>query len=497
MDRHDQAQWQCPAGEVAVEADTKAAAEWLAGRLSRNGKAISRLIIDTDGGVCSWVSTSETNDTVLRAIIERRFDEGDSAHGSRFPELPGETVLQPLSVPEATKDKGPKAQRQPSRVMVASMPVVPARLLMDHLDRLGIRVHAVEALWQAMAQAWDPSMAATLGPAHADRVIADTQPVVAVILLDPAGRLVWSWSHAGRWLAGGALRVPTRRHDERAIEHASAPASQPMPVISAADIGRLGADWLAWSMQIGCLPARTIIIGEPADDGDALSAPALAAALRRSIPDTAVDFIREPDPVGATLAKLADRDRALDAGLSDLTNRPGRSHRAMYRWSALALLGAAGLLGASAWKIWNTASGYAAQGRQIDNDYVTLVKEQDLPLPTALLDLDRQITALKQSRVDLSSVIQPPRPILAELEALSLVLASDEITLKELSVTAVSVSIKADVADTRTFEELNQAIRSVAGSSIASGSWRTNVVQRGSRVECTFTGTWPEREGGN
>ncbi len=494
MDRHDQATWHCPVDQTpAVESDARAAAEWLADRLSRNGKAISRLIVDVDGGVCSWVTTNDTSDQVLRALIEPRFDEGESTQASRFPGLQGETALQPLHERESVRRPTKKSQSEPQRTPVAALPVVPARLLIDHLDRLGIRVHTVEALWQAIAQAWDPSMSVGLGGENAQRVIAETQPIVAVVVLDPAGRLVWSWSHAGTWLAGGSLRLQTRKPDELPTDSGQATSAQ-RPLVTTADIGRLGADWLAWSVQIGCLPARTIIVGDPAVDPAGLNAQGIAQALLRTIPDAAIDFVRESDPLGATLSKLADRETAQLPGIEELTNRPGRSHRAMYVWSTAALLGAAALLAVGAWKIWSMASDRSQEARNIEGQYLALVKDTNLPLRTALIDLELQLSKLKQSRVDLSSVIQPPRPVLQELEALSFVLASNEITLRELSVTSVSVSIKADVADTRTFEELSQAIRSVAGSSIT--DWRTNLVQRGARVECTFTGTWPPREGG-
>lgn len=483
LDRVDEASWRCAEIEgPATESDARQAAEWLADRLSKNGRALSRLVIDVDGAVCSWVTTSESSPAVLRALVERRFDEEDSGHAGRFQELPGELALQVLGAERGAGQakNGKKAGVEASRVSLASVPVVPARLLIDHLDRLGVRVGTVEALWQACAAAWDP--ASTLGGSGGERVIAESRGVVAVVLIDPVGRLVWSWSSGGDVLAGGSVRVQSRRDEagERAI-------------VAGSDVGRVVTEWLAWSVQLGRAPGRVLIVGEPGDEG--LSAGEIGQGFVRAMPGVSVDFVRDADPIGTTLAKLADRDATGGRGIEELANRPGRSHRAMYRWSAAALLGGAAVLGVGAWRISSLSAGLKSQAAAVSNQYIAMVQEQNLALPTALLDLEQKIGALQRSRVDLSTVIQPPRPVLAELEALSYVLASDEIVLKEISVTSVALSVKVEVPDTPTFEALSQALRSVSGSVIA--DWRPNVQQRGARLECTFTGQWPAREGGS
>lgn len=488
VDRHDEATWHAPMSDSPdLSADARQAAEWLAAKLSSNGRMLSKLVVDSDGGVCSWVSASDTSEPVLRAIIERPFDEEGASSGERFPELPGETALQPL----ITKPGGKKHRAgEADRVPVLALPVVPARSLVDELDRLGVRVGSVEALWQACAEAWDPSARARLGGDRAERVIAEQEPTSAVVLFDPAGRLVWSWSRGGTLIAGGSMRLLTE------LAGASAPdvierGQTRRAVVRQDDIARLGSEWLAWSLQLGVAPSRVIIVGEPSESG--LSAAEVGQALSSTWPDATIDFIREQDPVGATLSRLADSDGPESEGISELTNRPGRAHRAMYRWSAAALLCGAGVLGAAAWRITRATAELKEERSTISQMYADLCAREELAPPTALLDLDRRLQALKSTQRDISKLIEPPRPILEELEALSFVLSSDDLTLRDLSLTSVSVTLKVDVPQTETYESLRQAINSISGSSI---DWRSTPISRNNRIEASFTGTWPSTQGG-
>ncbi|MCL4221336.1 MAG: hypothetical protein KJZ65_08195 [Phycisphaerales bacterium] len=484
---HDEATWQAPGEEAPdVAADARAAAEWLAERLSGNGRSISHLVVDPDGGLCSWVSAADTSEPVLRAVIERPFDSEEEAASGRFPELPGETALQPLI--ERSRGRKGAGDEPGGRVPVLAMPVVPARMLVDELDRMGIKVGAVEALWQACATAWDPS-ASNLGGSHAERVVAEAVPTAATVLLDPSGRLVWSWSRGGRLIAGGAMRILTERASESAPETIERGHTR-LALVRDDDIARLGAEWLAWSLQLGTAPTRILVIGEPSEGG--LSSAQIGRALTDRWPQATIDFVREQDPIGTTLGRLAGRDVTDPVGIAELTNRPGRAHRAMYRWAAVALLCAAGVLGALAFHILESGGEMKAAATSVTNAYVELAGKEKLNPATALLDLQAAIEKASKAAID-PSTIEAPRPVLQELEALSFVLSSDELTLRELTISPLSITLKVEVAQTEQYEALARAIRSVSGSVV---EWRDTLNPRGGIVEATFTGSWPRSPGG-
>ncbi|KAA0217246.1 MAG: hypothetical protein DYG94_01590 [Leptolyngbya sp. PLA3] len=485
--QHDEATWQSPAEETPdVASDARAAAEWLAERLAGNGRSLSHLIIDTDGGLCSWVSAADTSEPVLRAVIERPFDADEEPAGGRFPELPGETALQPLL--ERPRARKGAASEPVGRMPVLALPVVPARMLVDELDRMGIKVGAVEALWQACAMAWDPS-GSSLGGSHAERVVAEAVPTAAVVLLDPAGRLVWSWSRGASLIAGGSMRILTERASESAPETIERGRTR-LALIRDDDIARLGAEWLAWSLQLGTAPARIVIVGEPGEGG--LTSAQIGSALSQRWPQTTIDFVREQDPIGATLGRLTGRDGASPAGINELTNRPGRAHRAMYRWAAVALCCAAGVLGTLAYHVLESGAKTQAAGTSVTNAYAELAGSEGLNPATALLDLQSAIEKASKAAID-PSTIEAPRPVLQELEAMSFVLSSDELTLRELTISPLSITLKVEVAQTEQYEALAQSIRAVSGSVV---EWRNTLNARGGVVEATFTGDWPRNPGG-
>lgn len=490
----DEATWQSPQAEPeSAPSDAKAAAEWLAERLSRNGRAISRLVVDTDGGVCSWVSANDTSPDVIRALVEQPFDQDETQATSRFPEMPGETALELIGETSAHPKKSDQAA---SRLPLLAMPVVPARLLVDELDRLGIRIGEVDALWHVLADAWDPSARASLGGSKAERVIAETTPVTGIILLDPAGRLVWVWSRGGTTLAGGTQRLQTVQTTATEPDRLERGSTRQAFVVES-DLGRLGTDWLSWSVQLGVAPTRVVIVGDPARVDDALDAGAIGRVLTRMRPDTPIDIVTETDPVGATLARLAGRGpRPGSTGISELTERPGRAHRAMYRWGAVALLCAAAAVGAVAWRLLSVGNGVGEQINGLQQTFVTIATDNGLGVgSTTMLDLELRIEQLRAEQVDLNS-IEPPPPVLEMLESLSFILASDDFRLKELSISPLSITLKVEVDETGMYESLTQSLRNIAGPAV---DWRSTITTaRGTdAIEASFTGMLPKSEGQN
>ena len=80
--------------------------------------------------------------------------------------------------------------------------------------------------WHAVALAWDP--AAKDAPADSDRdgrVVSASTPVGATIVIDPDGRLTWSWSQRGTLIAGGTLLL--RKAQARIGAEPEVDAAQP------------------------------------------------------------------------------------------------------------------------------------------------------------------------------------------------------------------------------------------------------------------------------
>lgn len=411
-----------PLGPGEQLAHIRAAAAWIAEEISPTREVVA-ICLDPEGGVCSWISAPSADPQVVLAAIRQI---GASAAGpipidtapkpAGFGLLPDDSLgvgssrsVQALAEPE------PKAQtsllpsaskKQPigprRRLGVLSIADAPVRVLVDELDRLRIGVGAVLSFWHAAALAWDPGAAARAGsnrpaPKEPARngtpdplepiVVEAVAPVIAAVIIDPTGRLVWAWSRAGDLLAAGSMRLRTHSYTRGAPEHAPpselqsaelapldfpAPAQRILPddapeTVSAAecssgDIGRLIMDWLSWSVQVGQTPDHVVCVGpatiphRPQAGEPPPSPESIARALAGAWPGAGIDAAIHEDPIGATLNRLralpmfapsksASKDTELPddprLNLVSLTSRPGRFDRAMHYWATLAILAAA------------------------------------------------------------------------------------------------------------------------------------------------------------
>lgn len=506
---HSDDRWDASgAADHDARAEARQGAEWIKRHLAETSRSrsISTLCLDVDGGVCSWISAAHPDGELIRATIEHA-PVGDGLEGemvaeggpaSRFPGLPGETAYEPLG--EGSGGGGlalarakPQADAR-RRLAVLAVPDVPARLLLDELDRLGVRVGRAVSLWHAAAQAWDPAgPGAGRGGGHAG-VVADHAPACAVVLLDAeGGRLVWSWSSRGAMLAGGSIRLRSARSGEDAPGGA---------IVCDADLGRLAAEWLSWSVQLGQAPARVVCVG--AVDGKAeggLNAAAVGASLGSRWPGATVDLVDEPDPIGLTLrrnvaaedlgARVSPDAAPQRSSLVALSRRPGRAHRSMHAWAALALGIAAVGVGAVAWHVRGEAAAVRERVDQARRDRTAALQEIDPALVTSLapkLDLE---TKVREAREALSTPtgFDPPHPVLAQLEAMTLVIGAREIELGSIELDNLSVSVAVRVDDVRLVEQIDQGLRAVAGGHVR---WRDRRARnlRDGVIETTYTGLW-------
>ncbi|MEQ8770158.1 MAG: hypothetical protein RIB60_06580 [Phycisphaerales bacterium] len=472
-------------------------ADWVRSTLAMTSKArtISTLCLDPDGSVCSWVSSPTGDPELVRATIEStrgttaEMDAGGYESGShgRFPDLPGETSYEPLADREA-----PGSQR----LAVLAVPEVPARMLIDELDARGVRVGRAVSLWHAAAQAWDPS-----GPGAASNgsAIAEHAPATAVVLIDPdAPRIVWCWSVRGALVAGGTIRLRSEHRDDETL-----------PVVTRSSIGRLASEWLSWSVQLGVAPDRIVTVGSvDAHAEDGLSIAKVGDAIGSNWPGASVAVIDDDDPIGTTLRRLVaaedlGRSTPADAGaarsgLTALTGRPTRAHRSMHVWAALALVVGAIGIGAAAYKVWDDGRSLDDAIAAAESDRREAINAIDPGLFNEFNPMDalRQRVSAEQAALNQTGAFPRPKPVLEQLETMTLVLGVPGIELDSIDLSSLlSVQATVRVDDIALAEQLGQSLRGVAGDHVVWQPFTTRPDRRTGKMSVTFQGIWRESAG--
>jgi hypothetical protein len=358
------------------------------------------------------------------------------------------------------------------RIPVLVSSEAPARLLLDALDARKITVGTVASLWQVMAAAWDPSAASAAG--------TDDAPSSAQILVDPAGRVLWSWSIRGVLLAAGAVRTHAADRGD---------------ILTAELAPRLAAEWLAWSAQVGVSPQRVACIALEGDQ----SAAGFGAALAKVWPGASVDMTFSADPLGLTLQRVAqvmeDRTQAL-VSIESLATRPGRQHRSMFVWAAVAFAAVAAAIGGLAVSFNRDAGRARRDTEEIRNQWQGLVKDA---MPAALTSPYGERDALRGEIEKRERELRPPDkaeptyPVMEVLEIISLVLSTSEIKLEDITVDTglTRVSLAVTVSSTEEFEPLTAALKAIENPYIS--SWdMTYTKQSDTKISVRYSGVWSD-----
>ncbi|MBL9032481.1 MAG: hypothetical protein JNM80_12350 [Phycisphaerae bacterium] len=473
---------------IAVVDQARSAADWLAQRVG--GEGLSALCLDLQAARCEWLTAPSGEEPVVLAALNQ--SESRAARAGGFWATPGpqEAAVQALTIP-AQQPAGAK-------LAVLIQPDVTARLFIDELDAKGVEVRAALSLWHALALAWDPSSPSRATPADGPT----SAPLTAVVVVDPAGRLVWSWSDAGTLLAGGTIALA---HDARQV-----------PQVVTADVARIVNDWLGWAAQLGRAPARIIaVVPEIADSDAGLSPAEFGSALGRAWRGAPVDLAIHDDPIGATMARLQDAPQAVleraaaDArqSLTRLSHRPGRAHRSMFYWASGALACAAlalAAVGVKAWAASASAKSARAQALAAIREAVRPVAQSVAPndgVQLALAEanprsfLEEQLLR-KRAAANPTAALDVAKPILAELDTLSYIIGTKEVEIDEISILPTHAYIDLSIPDTPTGEAIKNAIESIEGSACR---WEVEFAASGRRANkqaLTLKGTWKKPAGG-
>lgn len=536
-------------GAAAVSA-VKSAAKWVAETLKGLGTSrLDTICLDGEGGVCTWLSAPSASQSVVSATIQQSVLSGAEGAGGSAGRLiaagiasggeaggfESDVSVQALAV----ADEEPRgSMRLPfigraadsggsrERFAVLSMRDAPVRVFIDELDARGIEVGAVESIWHALASTWDP------GAPQAGEPAPERTPVSAVVMTDPSGRLVWSWSSAGELLAAGQIRLRqvVRREERPApsmVSGAELALAEPGAArrigndepeeiagleCTGAEVGRIVMDWLAWSAQLGRVPDRILCFGPLTlpDPGNGASqwlggpSPAsLAEGLGRAWAGAQIDAAAHEDPIGATLARLAgvgplgahppkvevDDPRR---ELLTLSARPGRADRFMYRSMAIGLVAAAVLVAAAGWQFHRAAGGGAdaiaeAQQRQADalKSVATIAPNIERDPGAAVGILRGKINELEQ----INRSLKPQKPILQELaRVLRAIEGSADTRIREITLNAAVGSARLVVPDAETGPAIFERLNGIPGVI----PWRGQQAPLiGNERLYVLTGTWP------
>ncbi|UYV13562.1 MAG: hypothetical protein NCW75_04585 [Phycisphaera sp.] len=501
--QHAEAAWTSPRvdGRYASDAaeDAQAAAEWIANRLSVDGDKLGMLVVDTVGAHCAWVQAATADAGAVRSAFghggdapldEFEADLGlDDEHedtdvlGSR--PTPIEAAIEPLG-PAYDSDTGLRVG-----VMVAPDAIV--RLLIDALDEQGVDFTGVTSLWHVLGWTASPD---ALDSAASSRVVADSPTVIGGVLVQPDGRLIWSWCRDGAVLAAGSQRVAL--HDDG-------------PIVTRHDVARLVNDWVSWSAQVGVAPGRILVVACPlaweksTGDPESLTAPSMASSISDLWPDAVLDIDVQDDPVLALLRRaetLAGDTLEPGHAMASLATRPGRSLRRGYQLMGLAFAALGFALAAIGWRWQSQVEGVREDAARVEQAYLADITnvENELGKPGEITGAMVPILKLN-SEVDQAtrgSEIDRPegKPMLTELEGLSFLLSElgDRVELQDIKMGAAAVTVTMATDDASVVGEINAKLieLDLNGGALR---WRTNSTGTGSRYTVRMIGTWQSQEG--
>lgn len=270
------------------------------------------------------------------------------------------------------------------------------------------------------------------------------------------------------------------------------------------EASRLAAEWLAWSMQLGISPRRVVcVFPESTREND--SARAFGTALGAAWNGAMIDAVVTRDPIGDTLERLAlalesTSEKLIEttpgAALVELSSRPGGAHRSMYKWLAFAVLAAAGVMGVVAWQAQRSAERINESSKVWYDKGLDAAKQALGSAPIDPMQVLRDEVRLRERELIPPSRVVPAKPVLEELETISMVISHEDLTLESIDLSSanlVRVTITAEKIET--LEAVTNALRQISNSRV--NRWEAdykefNDPRNGKAVRATLSATWQE-----
>lgn len=520
------------------ETQYKSAAEWTRSKLdgARTRDSLELLVLDPTGGVCTWHSTRSNDPSKIAAEARMGHVSDDGDTGSSGPNLvefyassPAESSVQALGVDGKGTVKAPKKANQTEipaqRLALIATTDVPARVLIDALDQEGVRVASVASFWHAMAMAWSPGAGAGAKRSTSSDPLVQvpsTTGTCAVLVIENTGRLSWCWCEQERLLCSGSMRCTlVRAQPAQPNQATTSDEDEVLVALGKDDVARLAAEWLSWSVQTHASPTRVVCVlpknlaqSIDTDAGpavaSALSAGEFGEALSHAWTGAVVDAVVHEDPMGATLRRLVSFLEATPAAaapesrssLVALSNRPGRQHRTMYLWTAGALLLAAATAGVVGWRLHKDAAqareaelGWRKGWQDIVGDLYPPAMSPRRELKMTSFDELSDEVKRRKALIRGPEKVERNKPVLAELEAISLVLGSPNIKLESifLDSTPGPQRVIATVPTTSEGEAVLEALRRVGGSTLV--EWTLDISQAPGSEDrrATYSAKWPAK----
>jgi hypothetical protein len=315
---------------------------WLAGQ-GEAKKRIGAVMVDIDEAECRWISAA--GDSPSPAIVASKLRSMTDEWTRLYP-VGG---VQPLGRANPREQKASGAEDDDAAATrdnagaqaVLVLPDGGVRLLLDRLDRAGIRVERVTSVWHALAgtiaESSDQSSSTRDGSVGGSARVQND--ITAAVLIDPGHRVAWVWRRCGRLVCAGRFALP--RISDDVDQQADRIAS------------RLALEWSSWSPPLGAAPTRAAVLGPPetqeAGAGQGDHTERLAAALERRAGGSLRAAASPGDPVMFAQG-LASGSLTPAGGLDRLASRPDRAVRRRFMVGSAALLLVAAALAGLGWR---------------------------------------------------------------------------------------------------------------------------------------------------
>lgn len=453
----------------------------------------------------------------LDSTVQALDPEANAGHKPERAKVEVKDLLTRLKMGKSGKKDSSQAANSGAneRFPIIAMTDVPARLLIDRLDEMGITVESTVSFWHACAMAWDPAWSPTASeeeltqgdPLHVSAE-SSRAGVTATIVIDPKGRLIWTWSRAAKLLVGGSMRLRISTPVLAGLEGepiSDDPDVQPHVQFGRDEVTRLATEWLSWAAHLGCVPSRIVCV-VPGDDPGMVSE--FGSLLTKTWPGAMLDAAMVPDPILATLRRLAERLEQTpksrnsiqsNNALVSLSTRSGREHRKLYVWIALAIAALGTLVILATMKLQRATLDIKARSVSISEDAMNIAKDyfpeaRVLPGVSLVDSTTQEVDRLRKS-AEPAKRADPSIPILEELETLSMVVGNPQYAVELIKLEA-STNANQDlhiVAENNAdADAMKEALNSISGSFVQ--DWREpekyDITSRPGKVLVRYRAKW-------